>query len=575
MSKTPNFDAKIKILLDATMPGERVCPISGESWTLTPEDIERYRAWGVPPPAYSPTIRMKELASWGAGVELWWKPHHITGKPILTGVHPDAIVPVVPDDEWYSKDWGIEHPLEADLSRSVFDQLEGLFRTVPYLANSTHGSTNVVGCGIVDCVNCYMIFGTKGTREAWYTVRNTDCEGVMDCVFLLRCQNTYLSAKSVACNQCTQVFECNNCLRSAFLFDCQNCEDCFCSSNLRRKQFMFMNEQLTKEEYQQRMREIDLSSTKQFEHWQQEFRRVVGEETIWPENFSVNVQDCAGEGMMDSLNCSGFLMDKAKDVRDGWCIFDSEHLETVVISFNSRDCYYTPVAISAQNTKFTFIADFSSDVEYCFNCRNIEHCFGCVGLNRKRFCIFNKQYSEEEYWKKLDEVKCAMFDRGEYGTFFPAAFSALGVKYGFNYLIAPFTDEEFKKIGGLDLDPIQGMRYAPYDVNAPTGDVTKVPDRIADVGEEWIGQQFFDQEANRRYAVNKQELAYRKDHGYPFPRRHYTARLKELVASCNGPLQEKASCAKCSKEIMTSSSTIYPTRTIYCKACYYQFLESR
>ena len=575
MNRTPNFDLKVKAILDATKPGERVCPISGETWILTSEDIERYRAWGVPPPVYSPTIRMKELAGWGAGIDLWWKPHHLTSKPILSGVHPDAPVPVMFDQEWFSKDWGIEHSREADPSRQTFDIIGELFRAVPYPALSSHGSTNVVGCGIVDSVDCYMIFGTFRSRDAWYAVRNTDCERVMDNAFLLRCENTFASAKSVGCNTCIHVFECNNCLRSAFLFDCQNCEDCFCSSNLRRKQYVFMNEQLTKEEYQKRMTEVDLSSTREFETWKQEFSRLVSEKTIWPENFSVSVQDCIGEGMMDSLNASGFLMDKAKDIKDGWIIFDSEHLESVVISYNSQDCYNTAVALSAHNIKFSFIADHSSDVEYCFNCRNVEHCFGCVGLNRKSYCIFNKQYTQEEFWSKLDEVKCAMLDRGEYGKFFPAALSALGVKYGFNYVVAPFSADELIKIGGRDDDPIAGMRFAPYDVNAPTSNIDDVPDRIADVGDEWIGKQFFDAEANRRFSVNAAELAYRKEHGYPFPRRHYTARLKDLVASCNGPLQEKAACAKCQKEIMTSQSTVYPKRMIYCKPCYYQYLEAK
>jgi len=29
MSKTPNYDAKVKAILDATIPGERVCELTG------------------------------------------------------------------------------------------------------------------------------------------------------------------------------------------------------------------------------------------------------------------------------------------------------------------------------------------------------------------------------------------------------------------------------------------------------------------------------------------------------------------------------------------------------------------
>lgn len=575
MSHTPNYDAKLKALLDATQPGERVCPISGEKWILAAKDIERYRGWNVPPPIYSPLIRMKELAGWGAGIDLWWKPHHLTGKPTLSGLHPEAPSPVMTDKEWYEKDWGIEQGREVDITQPLLPQTCPLFENVPYPSLSAHGSVNSIGCGMVDCVDCYMVFGTKSTRDGWYAVRNSYSERVMDNVYLLRCENVFASAKSVGCNSCINVFECNNCLHSAFLFDCYDCEDCFCSSNLRRKQYVFMNEQLTKEEYGQRMAEIDLSATSQFEQWKIAFRKLVSEKTIWPENFSLRFEDCVGEGMMDCLDCSGFLMANAKDIKDGWNIFDSDHLDTVVISYNSNDCYYTSVALNAHNVKYSFVADYSSDCEYVMNCYNCEFCFACVGLNRKKFCILNKQYTEAEYWQKVDELKCAMLERGEYGKFFPAALSPLGVKYGYVYVLAPFTPDELKNLGGRDDDPIAGMRFAPYDVNAPLSDVNQVPDRIADVGDEWVGKQFYDAEANRRFTVNAQELAYRKAHGYPFPRRHYTARLKDLVASCNGPIQEKAACAKCQKEIMTSSSSVYPKRTIYCKSCYYAFLESR
>ena len=575
MSRTPQFDIRLKALLDATMPGERVCPISGEKWMLTAEDIERFRAWGVPVPEYSPTIRLKELAGWGAGIDLWWKPHFQTDKPILSGIHPDALSPTMTDKEWFEKDWGAEYSAEADASQPLFNHIRPLIEHVPYPSLSSHGSTNCVGCGMVDCVDCYMAFGCKMVKDSWYTFRTQYSERVMDAPFLLRCENVFASAKSVGCNSCTQIFECNQCLRSAFLFDCQNCEDCFCSSNLRRKQYVFLNEQLTEAEYKTRMKQVDLSSTEQFEYWKSEFHRVVSEQTIWPENFSVNVQNCVGEGMMDSLDCSGFLMDNSRAIRDGWNIFDSEHLDTVVISYNSNDCYNVSVALASHNIKFSFVAEQSQDCEYVINCYSCENCFGCVGLNRKKFCILNKQYTEEEYWQKLDEIKCAMLDRGEYGRFFPAVFAPLGVKYGYGYVVAPLTNEELAKLGGRDDDPIAGMRFAPYDVNAPTSKIADVPDRITNVGDEWIGKQFFDAEANRRYSVNASELAYRKEHGYPFPRRHYTARLKDLVASVNGPIQEKAVCAKCSKQIMTSESSVYPKRTICCKPCYYAFLETR
>ncbi|MEK9131094.1 MAG: hypothetical protein AAB429_03190 [Patescibacteria group bacterium] len=579
MSNTPNYDAKVKAILDGLVPGERVDRLTGEKWMMTEEEIGWYKKFGAPPSMYSPLTRMKWLSAFRTSFEIFWNKHAFTGEPILSYVHPDIQIPIVSDQEWHDLDVGAtpEYQREIDLARPVLEQCRDLVHVVPMGARREWKNiVNTIGVGMWDVEDCYIVFSTVRAKRAMYTYYCLEnCEDIVQGTFVMTSQNCFGCTRIDRCHSCNFALESRDCINCSFIFDCRNCEDCFGATNLRNKKYVLFNEQLTKEEYQKRMTEVDLSSTREFETWKQEFSRLVSEKTIWPENFSVSVQDCIGEGMMDSLNASGFLMDKAKDIKDGWIIFDSEHLESVVISYNSQDCYNTAVALSAHNIKFSFIADHSSDVEYCFNCRNVEHCFGCVGLNRKSYCIFNKQYTQEEYWSKLDEVKCAMLDRGEYGKFFPAALSALGVKYGFNYVVAPFSADELIKIGGRDDDPIAGMRFAPYDVNAPTSNIDDVPDRIADVGDEWIGKQFFDAEANRRFSVNAAELAYRKEHGYPFPRCHYTARLKDLVASCNGPLQEKAACAKCQKEIMTSQSTVYPKRMIYCKPCYYQYLEAK
>ncbi|KKW34121.1 MAG: hypothetical protein UY79_C0005G0064, partial [Parcubacteria group bacterium GW2011_GWA2_53_21] len=39
MPKTPNYDAKVKSILNATQPGERVCELTGEKWVMDEEEI--------------------------------------------------------------------------------------------------------------------------------------------------------------------------------------------------------------------------------------------------------------------------------------------------------------------------------------------------------------------------------------------------------------------------------------------------------------------------------------------------------------------------------------------------------
>ena len=86
---------------------------------------------------------------------------------------------------------------------------------------------------------------------------------------------------------------------------------------------------------------------------------------------------------------------------------------------NGSELSYDTWGLSAYNTKFSMNADFLRDCEYCDLCENCSNCFACIGLKNRSFCIFNKQYGEEEYWRVVDIIKTDMLVRGEYGEFFP------------------------------------------------------------------------------------------------------------------------------------------------------------
>ncbi|MBI5733192.1 hypothetical protein HY967_04585 [Candidatus Jorgensenbacteria bacterium] len=44
-----------------------------------------------------------------------------------------------------------------------------------------------------------------------------------------------------------------------------------------------------------------------------------------------------------------------------------------------------------------------TDSYFLYDCRNCSNCFGCTNLRNKNHCIFNKQYTKEDYLKKISE----------------------------------------------------------------------------------------------------------------------------------------------------------------------------
>ena len=43
--------------------------------------------------------------------------------------------------------------------------------------------------------------------------------------------------------------------------------------------------------------------------------------------------------------------------------------------------------------------------EECYDCKGCKDCFGCVGLRRKRFCVYDEEFSEADYKVRLRKIR--------------------------------------------------------------------------------------------------------------------------------------------------------------------------
>lgn len=68
-------------------------------------------------------------------------------------------------------------------------------------------------------------------------------------------------------------------------------------------------------------------------------------------------------------------------------------------------CYECAHSNKCYNATYLFDCDNCNDCYYCSMCVSCSDCFGCVGLTHKKYCIFNKQHTKEEYEIKVKELK--------------------------------------------------------------------------------------------------------------------------------------------------------------------------
>src|SRR3989338_4227531 len=86
-----------------------------------------------------------------------------------------------------------------------------------------------------------------------------------------------------------------------------------------------------------------------------------------------------------------------KDCCDAAWIFDSELCYECV---NVENCYNVRLSQESKDCR---------DSSFLYVCRNCSNCALCVNLVNGEYCIWNKKYTKEEYFKKLKELKLNNF----------------------------------------------------------------------------------------------------------------------------------------------------------------------
>ncbi len=74
--------------------------------------------------------------------------------------------------------------------------------------------------------------------------------------------------------------------------------------------------------------------------------------------------------------------------------------ELCYASFNLEQCYRAFFSIGCESCH---------EIAFCRDCVGCSNCFGCVNLRSKSFCIFNTQYSKEEYLQKIKDFNLGSF----------------------------------------------------------------------------------------------------------------------------------------------------------------------
>ena len=576
MSHTPKFDAKIRKILAASMAGERTCMLTGERWNMTVEDLDWHKKFLVPPSFYAPLTWMRILTAFFVGYQWWNNKSTSDGKPLITTTHPGSGVKVLPDEAWMAADFSSIH-LPDDPATSVVGKVGFLRERIPFMAfrNAVPPIHSISTISMGD-ENSYFMNACR-SKDSFFGMNALDTERSAEVYQSGHISDSYNVVHSERIHGSWFVQESRDCLNSKFLFDCRDCEDCFLATNKRRARFVFENRQLSEGEYRAKVAAIHLTKRSVLEEYERRFREMIVREAVWPENFNDRAEASSGEYLLETTRCLSCYNNNygCHDQRNCAYMFHetSENMFAVGLFYGSNHCYGCTTGAKTSQAKFCYLVVGCQNMEYSMHCYNCEDCFGCVGLNRKRFCIFNRQYTEEEYYRQVDDIKCRMLEAGEYGKFFPVSFSPTRFLDSGAALFFLSGEKEARELGALS--------YAPESFGA-SGEVSEsalrscedIPSDLADLAETWAGVPIYDEGVARRFTFLKPEIAFYHRLLIAPPGRHFIARVRDMAFRANSGVFEKNACAKCQKEILVAKNAAFPSRRIFCRPCYDTFMSS-
>ncbi|MEK7085687.1 MAG: hypothetical protein AAB953_01590, partial [Patescibacteria group bacterium] len=432
-----------------------------------------------------------------------------------------------------------------------FDQFWELMMTTPlgnlFIASSENSDYANYSVGNK---NSYMLGASDYNEDSFYADNSNYCRDACDISFVNKSELIYQSVDLVDCYTCLYCRNLRNCNFCYFCADCIGCTNCIGCVNLHNKQYCIFNKQYQREEYAAAMKNFALETLSGVQKFVQEFSKFLSSQ---PRRFShnINPENCVGDYIVNSRNC-----------QNCFDIMECEDCDNLIFGYKSRDChnvygtgtseliYFSAGISESYDTKFSCLVwPGSNDVWYSLCARNAKHCFGCVSLRRNEYCIFNKQYSKEEYEKLSEKIKQHMIKTGELGEYFPLKYAP----WSYNETIAndfyPRSKEEILSIGGRFEENLPGT------FNKGTVKSDKIQDSI------------FECSCGKNYKIIPQEFNFYKKIKTPIPQKCPSCRYKERFSFRNSRKLFVGKCAECGNKFETTYTPDFPGK-ILCKDCY-------
>lgn len=556
-----------------------ICQNCKGEFAIDSNDENFYREMNVPPPTFCPRCRFLRRLMFVNQTTLYKRACALCGTEVPTTIAPEKPYTVYCGSCYRSDRWdGAIYAMDYDPTKNFFEQFRTLQQKVPISAlqkdySSTINSeyTNYVS-QLKDCYLVFDAYDNDNCYDMWMSDKNRDLlDGLLS-------NANELVSNAVNCDMNNRVHfseDCEACYDVYFSKNLTGCSDCFGCVNLKNAQFQIFNVPYSPEDYKNKLQEFKLSSYASTRRLKKEIQEFWARH---PERFQIGQQN---------VNVTGEYIYNSKNVQDSYIVYGAENCRytQIVTVLGASDCYdYTNGGGSASriyecimlgggvyNMRFNVDcwADKTSNVEYSRSMTNAADCFGCVGLEKKQYCILNKQYSKKDYEKLratiIEDMNTNPYRDAKdrvfpYGEFFPYDLSYFDYNETVAQIFFPITREIAEANGWT-------WRMPTPSVHQATKSAQELPDDIADVLDSVIQEIIACASCARPFRIVPGELRLLRMGKLPLPRLCFWCRNQERVGRLRSFERFERTCSKCGKSI---TSSIGPERPeiVYCEECY-------
>ncbi len=487
-----------------------------------------------------------------------------TGQPLISIYASNSDFrpqfPVYSHEEWWADDWdAMSYGRDYDFSRPFFDQYYELMNSVPHVALVQIGNENCpYSTGTGYCKNCYLISCSENSEDCYYGKLIQSSSNVVDSSYVYDSQLLYQCFNVRNCYNCAYVYYSQNCTDCYFSENLVGCKNCFLSTNLRNKEYYFMNKPMQREEYVQAIQKY--LGTKSGVDAALEILAKLRKERV---HKYVNI--------VNSENSSGDFLINCKDCENCFDVNDSQDCTNLNVGVNVKDCYdcsnmylkselcYSVLGtIECYNTHlslFMFHCQNSLYSQFCYHSSNL---FGCFGLRKKQYCIFNKQYTKEEYEILVPKIIEQMKQTGNWGFMFPAWMSPFAYNESVAFEFEPLAKAEATRLGYAWRTPDQ-KEYVAAKIQLPDALKAAPPTLTAEL--------LACVRCGKNYRIIEREFAFLKQMNMPIPRMCSDCRHFERLKLRNPAQLHERACAQCGTSVESTYAVDDPS-IIYCEKCY-------